>query len=278
MSKPPRVKLPYFDYLLTALQKNDELIEKSFGRHVHWGYWQKPKTAKLTVDDFAEAAENLSHQLCLAAKTEDNLSILDVGCGFGGTIAHLNENYKHLDLCGVNIDERQLSRARQMVKPQNKNTIQFIQGNANILPFAEQTFDIILAVECIFHFPDRQIFFSEVHRILKPGGRLVLSDFVPTPLLLPWTKFQSSRPGFYGQCNVQYGEQDYQDLAEKNQLETLQVNNITEQTLPTYSYLRRMSLKSGFSSFNAIIETLSIEIFSRLRLLKYIIFAYQKNN
>ena len=80
MPKPPRIPLPYFDYLLTALQEKDVLIEKSFGRHVHWGYWQQPELATLTSDDFADAAENLARQLCLAATTENHLNILDVGC------------------------------------------------------------------------------------------------------------------------------------------------------------------------------------------------------
>jgi len=102
----PKIGLPYFDYLLEALATGDESVAKSFGRHVHWGYWQDPAKADLSVADFAEAAENLTAQVCLAATIDNNLSVLDVGCGFGGTVAYLNENYTGMALTGLNLDER----------------------------------------------------------------------------------------------------------------------------------------------------------------------------
>jgi SAM-dependent methyltransferase len=99
------VRLPYFDYLLAALKEGNEAVAKSFGRHVHWGYWEHPKQAALTTEDFAQASEELSRQVCLAGHIQNNQSVLDVGCGFGGTIAHINENYQGMNLVGINLDE-----------------------------------------------------------------------------------------------------------------------------------------------------------------------------
>ncbi len=130
-----KVKLPYFDYLLALLKEGDEAVEKSFGRHVHWGYWEQPELAALTTADFEQAAENLTRQVCLAGNIENGLSVLDVGCGFGGTVAHINEHYTGMKLVGLNLDERQLVRAREMVLPLADNAIQFQQGNACALPF-----------------------------------------------------------------------------------------------------------------------------------------------
>ena len=92
------VKLPYFDYLLSLLKDGNEAVEKSFGRHVHWGYWERPELAELTTADFEQAAENLSQQVCLAGIVENGLNVLDVGCGFGGTVAHINEHFKDMKL------------------------------------------------------------------------------------------------------------------------------------------------------------------------------------
>ena len=57
-----------------------------------------------------------------------------------------------LEMTGLNIDPRQLEVARKEVLPENGNTIDFIEADAVSLPFPDDTFDVVLAVECIFHF------------------------------------------------------------------------------------------------------------------------------
>ena len=273
------VKLPYFDYLLALLKEGNEAVEKSFGRHVHWGYWEHPELAVLTTADFEQAAENLSKQVCLAGNIDNGLSVLDVGCGFGGTVAHLNEQYMGMKLVGLNPDERQLVRAREIVLPLADNTIQFQQGNACDLPFSDQSYDVVLAVECIFHFPDREQFFKETYRVLKPGGYLALSDFVPRTAVVPFTKIklpESFSVGFYGKCNMQYSAKHYQRLAQRT-LFNLQVeHDITANTLPTYPYLRQLARQQRVANRMALLETAAIELLSRFRLLNYYIYGFQK--
>jgi ubiquinone/menaquinone biosynthesis C-methylase UbiE len=273
------VKLPYFDYLLATFKAGNSAFEKSFGRHVHWGYWEHPQQATLTGEDFAQATENLSRQVCLAGHIQNNQRVLDVGCGFGGTVAHINENFQSMDLVGINLDERQLARARELVKPIAKNTIEFKQGNACALPLPDQSFDVVLAVECIFHFPDREQFFKEAHRVLKPGGYLALSDFVSKPQLQPLAKaklFGNLTTGFYGKCDFRYGVADYRNLAPKTGFTLQTERDITVYTLPTYRYLRRLSQEHRVWNLFALIETATAEVLSKLKLLDYMIYGYHK--
>ena len=159
---------PYFDALFARLEAGDPAATAAFGRHVHWGYWANPGAADGTGEDYARAAEALCQAVCDAAPVADGMRVLDVGCGFGGTIASLNERFQNLDMVGVNIDPRQLARAADTVHTANGNRVQWVEADACDLPLTGP-FDVVLAVECVFHFPSRAKFLSEMDRIVPWG-------------------------------------------------------------------------------------------------------------
>jgi ubiquinone/menaquinone biosynthesis C-methylase UbiE len=234
---------PYFDVLFSRLEAGEQDAIKAFGRHVHWGYWNDPTKATGTADDYAHAAEALCRKVCDAAQIRDGMRILDVGCGTGGTIASLNERFANLTMVGVNIDARQLQRARQITQAQNGNRITFQEGDACNLQFAPGSFDVVLAVECIFHFPERRAFFQGASRALVDGGRMALSDFVPSDeglSILTQTKATNDRAmqATYGKIDVTASLERYRELAQCAQMEMIGDLNINENTLPTYPFLR----------------------------------------
>jgi ubiquinone/menaquinone biosynthesis C-methylase UbiE len=274
-------RLPYFDYLLSELDKRNPTIEKTFGRHAHWGYWRDPAAAVCDDDDYAVAAENLTLELCRLAGIADGESVLDVGCGFGGTIASLNERLGALRLAGVNIDARQLARAQRRVRPRADNRLLFCQADACALPFATDSFDRVLAVECIFHFPSRETFFQEAYRVLRPGGVLALSDFVPAPAFLPISHLGMVRRlqnyNFFGRCDFRFTINKYRRLAKQTGFVTMAESNVSRQIAPTYRYLRQnLSAAEGGLPFDGGLLIRLQELFSRVGLSNYYFLSFKK--
>ena len=264
---------PYFDGLLRRLAADDQVAAAAFGRHVHWGYWKEPLHGG--VDNYGAAAETLCRELCDLAGADDGMSIVDVGCGFGGTLASLNERFTDLRLIGVNIDLRQLQFASQEAKPRQGNRIEFVGADAAGIPLRGKRFDIVLAVECVFHF-DRTAFFAEAARLLRPGGNLTLSDFVPSERALEYFRevdFSADEAvrASYGQIDLSYSVERYRQLGASNQLRLESVIDITEQTLPTYEFIYESSKRWSDEAHGKMFcrATRRLEKACRKGLLKY---------
>lgn len=273
---------PYFDVLFTRLE-NDEDTRLAFGRHVHWGYWTEPSQAAGTARDYASAAEELCRRVCAPAQIRDGLRILDVGCGFGGTLASLNERFRNLDMVGVNIDPRQLERARREVHPTNGNRIRFVEADAGRLPLPSASFDVVLAVECIFHFPDRSAFFAEAGRVLVSGGRLALSDYVPPEEALPILRAYNTSADeairrTYGKINVLCALGAYRGLGQASGFSLESAEDISQHIMPTYAFLRRhqRAWKDPVAAKIFDKATAQLELANKTGLLHYTILSFTK--
>ena len=282
LATPP--DLPYFDFLLANLADRNASLAKSFGRHVHWGYWADPARATCDDDDYAAAAEQLSREVCRAAEVAEGERVLDAGCGFGGTIALLNEQFSRLRLDGLNIDERQLERARRDVVARRDNVIQFTRADACSLPFPDASFDRVLAVECIFHFPSRERFFAEVFRVLRPGGTLTLTDFVPAAPFVRLVRLATESPAlaryqFFGRVNLDCSRPYYRQIARRTGLLPVERRNLTRHILPTYRYLVDVLRRS--KSVEGIIQPIPdaapwLAWAGRLGVLRYELLSFRK--
>jgi ubiquinone/menaquinone biosynthesis C-methylase UbiE len=110
-------------------------------------------------------------------------AILDVGCGTGKLLKSAESRFPGAKLVGVDA-------AIEMVKyAQASNpigTIQFQQAMAEELPFPNASFDLVFSTMTFHHWPDQTRACTEVSRVLAPGGRWLLADFVATGAMKPF--------------------------------------------------------------------------------------------
>ncbi len=279
--------LPYFDKLIQSIEGKEKEFVDQFGFNIHWGYWEDPRHADVSKDGVVQATNALNAQLLNEVKLADGQRVLDVGCGFGGTITVINENHNNMSLVGVNIDERQLAVARRVVKAKDTNQIEFKQADACRLPFDNESFDNVLAVEAIFHFPSKRVFLSEAFRVLKPGGRLVFSDFVvygPGAIfaLIIVLLFGKALREVYGSTTGEpaYTAGVYKLVAKELRFRVQAMRDITKKTIPTYAWLKTFA-KICEPLDPSWAKTMSkanrcLEILAKLGLLRYYVVAFQK--
>jgi 2-polyprenyl-3-methyl-5-hydroxy-6-metoxy-1,4-benzoquinol methylase len=123
-----------------------------------------------------------------AASFVKNKTVLDIGSGDGYGSYYLKGQAQKV--IGVDVAKESIEAANQKYQAAH---LEFNHLTSDTLPFKEHTFDLVVAFQVIEHVPDEKLFLKEIHRVLKPGGRVILSTPNAKIRLLffqnPWNKF-----------------------------------------------------------------------------------------
>jgi ubiquinone/menaquinone biosynthesis C-methylase UbiE len=238
----PVINFPYIDRELEKLDRNEE--PPGYWRAFHWGLFED---ADADPKLYFEAGEAMTEAIVTAAGVTDGARVLDVGCGFGGTVDHVAVRNPSCRIAGLNIDERQLRQARRLLashgrSPQSAST-PFVTADGCQLPVATGSLDHVLAVECIFHFPSRKGFFKEAARVLKPGGTIALSDFLLAQGALGaiTTQMEQLDMGpWFGYSARGLTSKGYERMGRACGLDLIVDEDVTARTMPTYPALREL--------------------------------------
>ncbi|WP_340313484.1 class I SAM-dependent methyltransferase [Rhizorhabdus argentea] len=150
----------------------DPIYRALWGEHVHHGLWRSGReTTTAAVEAMSDAVADR-----LACRPGGH--VVDIGCGYGATARRLAGQGLHVT--GFTLSAEQAAHA-----PPTRNVTLHCRDWLNN-GLASGCFDAAYAIESTEHMADKATFFSEAHRVLRPGGRLVVCAWLSAEAPKRW--------------------------------------------------------------------------------------------
>ena len=105
----------------------------------------------------------------------DDREVLDVGCGRGGTVTILKNFFSPKRVTGLDLSPNHIAFCRATHQYDN---VTFMEGDAENLPFADASIDIVTNIESACCYPNVRQFYREVYRVLRSGGHFLYADLI----------------------------------------------------------------------------------------------------
>jgi ubiquinone/menaquinone biosynthesis C-methylase UbiE len=168
----------YWYPLMTRRIGDDEVV------FINWAYEEDPPMAlPLKASDEPNRAHiNLYHRTATQADLSGK-RVLEVSCGHGGGASYLMRTLQPTSYTGLDLNGAGIALCR---KTHNLPGLDFVQGDAENLPFDDQSFDVVLNVEASHCYPHFPRFLAEVVRVLRPGGHFLYADLRPSVRIAEW--------------------------------------------------------------------------------------------
>jgi len=159
----------WYPWMTRRLGQQDDVV------FLNWGYEEDPPMG-LPLDE-SDEPNRYSIQLYHQTATQVDLGgkkVLEVSCGHGGGASYLVRTLQPASYTGLDFNAAGIDFCR---KRHTRPELDFVHGNAENLPFPDESFDAVVNVEASHIYPHFERFLAEVTRVLRPGGHFLYADF-----------------------------------------------------------------------------------------------------
>lgn len=132
------------------------------------------------AEPFHQAIARHEHYLAAKIGIEEGDRVLDVGCGVGGPAREMAK-FTGAHITGLNNNDYQIERATRYARREGlSHQLKFVKGDFMQMSFPENTFDNVYSIEATVHAPSLEHVYSEIFRVLKPGGTFGVYEWLMT--------------------------------------------------------------------------------------------------
>lgn len=168
----------YWYPLMTRGLGNDEIV------FINWAYEEDPPMdLPLEASDEPNRAHiNLYHRTATQVDLGGK-QVLEVSCGHGGGASYLTRTLHPASYTGLDLNQAGIKLCK---KRHRLPGLDFVRGDAENLPFDDESFDVVLNVEASHCYPHFRRFLAEVVRVLRPGRYFPYADLRPNNEIAAW--------------------------------------------------------------------------------------------
>lgn len=150
-----------------------DLYEYGWGQSFHFCRFSKG-------EPFRQALARHEHYLALKMGLKQDQKVLDVGCGVGGPAREIVK-FSGVNVVGFNNNDYQIERATRYAAQEGlSHKLSFAKGDFMQMSFEDNSFDAVYAIEATVHAPSLEGIYSEIFRVLKPGGVFGVYEWLMT--------------------------------------------------------------------------------------------------
>jgi ubiquinone/menaquinone biosynthesis C-methylase UbiE len=194
------------------------------------------------IDEFHTRGKESTVEIANLAQIQPYNTVLDVGCGLGGSARYI-ANQHGCSVVGIDLTDEYVDVANKLTEFVHlTDKVSFKQGSALELPFPSENFDIVWTEHTQMNIADKEKFYGEMGRVLKPQGRLVFHDvFLGTTsephYPTPWAEYDS----LSSLCT----QEEAKTAIQKSNLEIKDWKDKSEQSLEFFKEMIKKTEKSG---------------------------------
>ncbi|KAL4918712.1 S-adenosyl-L-methionine-dependent methyltransferase [Aspergillus aurantiobrunneus] len=131
-------------------------------------------------EPFYQAIARHEHYLAHQMGLKPGMKVLDVGCGVGGPAREIVK-FTDANVVGFNNNDYQIQRATRYAEREGlSDKLSFMKGDFMQMPFPDNSFDAVYAIEATVHAPELVGVYREIMRVLKPGGIFGVYEWLMT--------------------------------------------------------------------------------------------------